>query len=363
MFGDKAQRTERPTPKRLQKARREGNVPRTRDLPAALSLGAFLLFCHFGGGAWLRRAEEFLATGLSQLTLPDLDAASTVRLLSGTASATALLLIAPLGVMLAGGVAGNLLQGVPSFTLDPLRPNFSRLNPVKGLAKLFRLKSLVELLKTALKLLLFTAIAVSAVRDAWRSGVVGGPSPEGALAAIVATSGTVIFRVTLLALGLALLDLLYTRFDHLRQLRMTKQEIKDERREQEGDPLVRARVRSRQMSLARSRMMADVPKATVVVTNPTRFAVALRYVPGEIDVPRVLAKGRGRIAERIREIAAEHGVPIISDPPLARALFRSVPVGGFIPAQLFRAVAEILALVLKREPRARVRPTAPEERP
>jgi flagellar biosynthetic protein FlhB len=171
------------------------------------------------------------------------------------------------------------------------------------------------------------------------------------LAALFAVGGRVILRVALVGLGVAALDLLFTRFEHRRQLRMSKQEIKDERRETEGDPLIRARMRSKQMALARSRMMADVPKATVVVTNPTEYAVALRYQPGEVEVPRVLAKGRAKLAERIRAISVEHRIPIVEDPPLARALYRAVPVGGFIPVQLFRAVAEVLALVLRRPAR------------
>ena len=135
--------------------------------------------------------------------------------------------------------------------------------------------------------------------------------------------------------------------DHVRGLRMTKEEIKEERKQQEGDPKVKARIRSKQFEMARARMMADVPKASVVITNPTHIAVALRYVAGETEVPQVLAKGQALLAERIREIATANAIPIISDPPLARALYRSVPVGGLIPVQLYRAVAEVLSYVYR----------------
>jgi flagellar biosynthetic protein FlhB len=189
------------------------------------------------------------------------------------------------------------------------------------------------------------------VRDAFAEGLAATPGVRGALVAVFALSAKVILRVGFVALALALLDLVFTRFEYRRGLRMTKQEVKDERKEHDGDPLIKMRIRSKQMSLARSRMMADVGRATVVVTNPTHYAVALRYVPGDTDVPQVLAKGRGRIAERIRELAAEHGVPLVSDPPLARALYRAVEVGQVIPASLFRAVAEVLALVLKKDGR------------
>jgi flagellar biosynthetic protein FlhB len=169
----------------------------------------------------------------------------------------------------------------------------------------------------------------------------------------VSLTAKVLLHATVLAAGLAVLDFLFRRYDHVRELKMTKREVKDEFKETEGDPLVRARIRQKQTALARSRMMADVPRATVVVTNPEHVAVALRYVPGETAAPQLLAKGRARLAERIRAIAKDHRVPIVSDPPLARALYRSVPVGAEIPAAFFRAVAEILALVLSRKGRRR----------
>jgi flagellar biosynthetic protein FlhB len=146
---------------------------------------------------------------------------------------------------------------------------------------------------------------------------------------------------------------------------MTKQEVKDERRQMEGDPLVKSRIRSKQLDLARRRMMAEVPDATVVVTNPTHVAVALRYEPGQTDVPRVVAKGQELLAQRIREIASAHGVPIVSDPPLARALYRSVAVGAFVPVAMFHAVAEVLAMVWRRRrpDRPTVEKPSGEERP
>jgi flagellar biosynthetic protein FlhB len=348
---DRGQRTEKPTPRRLERARSEGNVPRSRELPSALALLGFILFCHVSGGAWLARLESLVAGSLAHLAQPELDEARLASLASTLALACGALLVVPLGFLGVAGVAGGLVQGPPPLSLHPLRPDLSRVNPLRGLGKAFRLRSWIEMLKVALKMVLFTAVAASAVRDALIEGLPARPGAAGVLAALVAVGGKVMLRVALVGLGVAALDLLFTRFEHRRQLRMTKQEVKDERRETEGDPLVRARQRSKQMALARSRMMADVPKATVVVTNPTEYAVALRYQPGEVEVPRVLAKGRGKIAERIRAISVEHRIPIVEDPPLARALYRSVPVGGFIPAQLFRAVAEVRALVLRRPAR------------
>ncbi len=356
-MADRAQRTEKPTGRRIERARRDGNVARSKELPAALTLGAFLLFARLAGPSWIAQLEDAMARSLRGLVLRDLDDATLIVMMHDLALVTGSLIFAPLGAIAVAGVAGNFIQDRPSFSFEPLRPKFSRISPTSGLSKLLRLRSWIEIPKLMLKMTLYTAVAVSAARDALAEGLVGGTGGAGVFYGIAAVSGRVIFRVVLLALMLAVLDWLFVRWDHVRQLRMTKQEIKDERREQEGDPMVKARVRSRQMTLARSRMMTDVAKATVVVTNPTHYAIALRYVPGEDEVPRLLAKGRGRIAQKIREVAAEHRVPVLSDPPLARALYRSVAVGGFIPPQLFRAVAELLALVLRRKP---ARSSAPD---
>jgi flagellar biosynthetic protein FlhB len=346
-MADAGRRTERPTPRRLERAREQGNVPRSKELPGALVLFGLLGFAHVFGASWIDRMAELFRGSFGATANPELDEARLVAVLWTAASATALLLVAPMGTLLVAGLGGQLVQGPPPFTLKPLALDASRLNPAAGLKKMFRLKAGVETLKVAFKMVLYTAVAADAVRDAFAEGLVATPGVEGALVAVFSLSGRVILRVAFVALGLAILDLLFTRFEYFRGLRMTKQEVKDERKEHEGDPLVKMRIRSKQMALARTRMMADVPRATVVVTNPTHYAVALRYVPGDTDVPQLLAKGRGRIAERIREIATAHGVPLVSDPPLARSLYRAVEVGQFIPASLFRAVAEVLALVLR----------------
>jgi flagellar biosynthetic protein FlhB len=175
----------------------------------------------------------------------------------------------------------------------------------------------------------------------------GSPGAEGTVAAIIAVARQMFLGVVALAALIAVVDLLFQRWNHKRGLKMTKKEVKDERKELEGDPHIKVKIRQKQLSYVRSRMMADVPDSTVVVTNPTHVAVALRFVPGEMQVPKVLAKGRAKLAERIKEIAREHRVPIVEDPPLARALYKAVPIGSEIPAALFRAVAEVLAMVLR----------------
>jgi len=348
---DRSQRTERPTGRRLKKAREKGQVARSPEIPGVLVLAGFLVFCRVFGSAWLGKIQAFLAASLGHLSTAELTPTTVGALFASTASATGTLLAAPLGMCAVAAVAGNLLQGPPPLTLQPLMPDWSKLDPVRNLGKVFSLRQWVEVVKIVLKLTLYASVAYTAARDAILSTPAAATGAAGTLAMLLALSGTVIFRVTILAACLGVLDYMFRRYDHTRSLRMTKREIRDERKDLEGDPLIRARIRSKQLALARSRMMSDVPKATVVVTNPTHFAVALRYVPGETEVPKVLAKGRERVAARIRELALEHRIPIVSDPPLARALYKSVPVGREIPQALFRAVAEVLALVLNRRKR------------
>jgi flagellar biosynthetic protein FlhB len=356
----KSQRTEKPTRRRLKKAREQGNVPRSQEVSGAMVLAGFLVFAYVMGPDWLERIQKLLSTTLTGLDRPDLSVPSTLELFVNTGRATTLLLLPPLGMVTVAGLAGKLLQGPPPFSFEPLKPTADRLNPVKGLKKIVALKNWVELLKSILKVTLYGVVAYTGARDAILNPVGGGPGAEGTLLTLTSMAGRVIFRVAVVAAGLAVLDVLFRRYDHARELMMTKKEVKDEHKELEGDPLVRARMRQKQMALARSRMMADVPNATVVVTNPTHVAVALRYTAGETDAPEVVAKGRALLAERIRKIATEHRVPIVSDPPLARALYRAVPVGAQIPAALFRAVAEVLALVLTRKS-GKTRPSGPSE--
>lgn len=347
----KSQRTEQPTAKRLDKAREKGQVARSKEVPAVFVLAAFLIFAEFLGPGWMDRLQRLLVQFLSSPGPADLNITSGAELMRSAVISASVLLALPLSFLLTAGVTGNVIQGRPVLTLEPLKPDFSKINPFKGIKKVFALKQWVELLKGVLKMTLFGAVAYNAVRAVLAESPASSPGIEGVLTTLFSLAGTVILRVTLVAAGLALLDWLFRAYDHTRSLKMSKKEIKDEHKESQGDPIVRARIRQRQMAMARSRMMADVPKATVVVTNPTHYAVALQYKPGEIAAPKVLAKGRAMIAAKIREVAAAHGVPILPDPPLARALYKSVPVGAEIPAALFRAVAEVLALVLRRDRR------------
>lgn len=272
---------------------------------------------------------------------------SGVRMLLINMFALVAMVVAPvvLGSLLAG-LAGNYFQVGFLFTLDPLKPNFERIDPFAGSKRLFSRRALAEMLKSLLKITIIGYVGYRTVADDLGRfpGLLGEEAPT-----VVGFLSELVMRlmlwIGLSMLVLAIADYMYQRWEYDRSLRMTKQQVKEELRQTEGNPEVRQRIRQRQREMARRRMMQDVRKATVVVTNPTHFAVALDYRRDEMSAPAVLAKGQGFIALRIREIAQEADVPVVENPPLARELHRVADVGKEIPADLFQAVAEVLAFV------------------
>jgi flagellar biosynthetic protein FlhB len=274
---------------------------------------------------------------------PDSDAA--LRLL-GTGLSGGLLAIAPLALgMVAIGLLGNFAQTGFAFSGKALRPKFDRVNPAKGLKRLVSPHSAWEALKAALKLAVLTAVAWPGVAHLGTALAGGGRVASGQVLGVTAAATLNLVRSTALAgLALAALDYGFQRRRVRKGLMMTRQEVKDEYRQSEGDPHTRSRIRQRQVEMSRNRMMAAVAVSSVVVVNPTHIAVALEYRP-ELGAPRVVAKGQGHIAARIREEAEKHGVPIVRDVPLARTLHAACKLGQAIPADLYEAVARLLAFV------------------
>lgn len=336
---------EAPTPRRRERARREGHVFRSVELTAAVVFLAGYAALRFLGpdaarglAAW---AERFLAQGPRDWSVADLQALAADAALAWARATLPFLALALALVLLL-----SLLQTGFHLSAAGLAPRFSALNPVTGLQRLFSLRGAVELLKAVFKVAVILLVAWSTLREAAGSfPVLAAMDTAAGTAAVGGWVDRLAWRVGLAFLALAAADWFYQRWEYERSLRMTRSEVREELRETEGDPAVRGARRRRQRELARQRMIQEVRRATVVVTNPDHYAVALRYVPGETAAPVVVAKGRGRLAERIREEARRHGVVLYEDPPLARALYRAVPVGRAIPAELYEAVAEVLAFV------------------
>lgn len=348
------EKTESATPKRREEARKKGTVARSRELPSVLVLFSSLgIFCLCGTA---------MAESLSELMYRVFQRSGSFQLEGASAYTLLVEVLQYVGIMVAPfflanvlcGLLGNILQVGFFASSESLTPQWSRLDPVSGMRKFVSLNSLVELVKALLKIAVLAAIAwamvgreLAALPSLMEMGL------QGVVAFLARVSYRIMLYSGLALLMMALLDYGFQRWQYEKNLRMTKQEVKDEMRQREGDPLIKARIRRIQIGLARRRMMEAVPQADVIVTNPTKLAIALKYEAQTMLAPQVIAKGAGYVAERIREIAKAHGIPIVEHKPLAQALYKAVDIGSVIPAALYRAVAEILAYVYRLKGRRR----------
>ena len=336
-------KTEQPTAKRKREARRDGNLARSPEVVAwtqMLAAGVLLPASFSLGTHALRQVMSQVGAAVSR---PDADAA--VGLL-GSALKGGMLALAPLAVgMVAIGLVGNFAQTGFAFSGKPLKPKFDRISPKKGIKRLLSPHSAWEAAKAGLKLAVLAAVAWPGVAHLGTALGTGGQVPSAQVLSAVAAATMALIRSTALAgLALAAVDYAFQRRRVRKSMMMTKQEVKEEYRQSEGDPMTRHRIRQRQVDMSRNRMMAAVAVSSVVVVNPTHIAVALEYRP-ELGAPRVVAKGQGFIAQRIREEAEKHDVPIVRDVPLARTLHSACKLGQAIPADLYEAVARLLAFV------------------
>jgi flagellar biosynthetic protein FlhB len=342
------ERTEQPTERRLQEARKKGQVPRSRELNTMLSLILASIALMVLGGNISQSIMQISVEGFSVSRELAFDASQLPFQFMYMASQTLLALSPFMAVMLVAALAGPLMMGGWSFSLETISFKFEKLNPIKGLARIFSLKGLVELVKALAKfvLLLGAAILVFFTIDQQLLSLTSMTPKAAGLEAV-----TVLVRVLLIlsatTILIVALDVPFELWNHQKQLRMTKQEVKDEMKETDGNPQVKQRIRTVQRQLAESRMMEDVKTADVVITNPTHYAVALQYLDRPGSAPRVVAKGKDLTALRIRSIATEHDIPLFEAPPLARALYRSTEIGHEIPHVLYMAVARVLAYVFQ----------------
>jgi flagellar biosynthetic protein FlhB len=343
MPGDQGDRTEAPTPKRRQEARSRGQVPRSQDLPAAAVMLAGLVGLKvLGPGIW-RRLQLVMHHGLEQGDQTGGGLAS----FAGAEARLALFTMLPLMIVvfIAALITLYCQVGV-LFTWHPVTPSFAKLNPIQGLRRLLSARTAVLAVLNIGKLLLLVGVAYWTLKDVLHIIVFSANLEHVPLYAMGAKLLLNLgIRLAAVMLILAVADYAYQRMRHEKDLRMSKEEIREELKHMEGDPVLKRRRRDIQMKLAMQRIRRDVPKADVIVTNPTHFAIALRYAPAEMTAPRVLAKGADELALRIRQIAALHGIPIVERPVLARGMYDAVDVGQEIPERFYEAVAEILAYV------------------
>ncbi|MDZ4163893.1 MAG: flagellar biosynthesis protein FlhB [Smithellaceae bacterium] len=342
------EKTEQATPKRREEARQKGQVAKSREIPSVAVLLVCLMFFYFNASGIIDQLSRmlkntFLTAGQTQVGMENIQ-----DIFLSYANQAFLLLLPMFLLVMGASILANVVQVGFLISAESIMPKLSKLDPLKGFTRLFSMRAVIELLKTILKMVLVGTVAYMVLRNDLSEVIllIDKDAPQ-----VLSFMGMVSFKILLstcaLLLLLAAFDYLFQRHEHEKSIKMTKDEVKREFRNMEGDPLIKARIRRIQRELAKKRMMAAVPKADVVITNPTHLAVALMYDYKTMKVPIVVAKGAGLIAEKIKELAREHNVPLVENKSVAQVLYKFVQIGGAIPDTLYRAVAEILAYVYR----------------
>ena len=357
LFAEGEDKTEQPTPHRFRESRKKGQVMKSMELNAAINMAgmaaAFILIWPSFRDNLFAMLNHYLGPLTVEMASGDFPVIYIMRLSLHQFMG---LVLPFLLVAFFLGFLSNVMQVGFLVSTEALKPQLNRLNPVEGFKRILSRRSLFEMVKAVMKVVIFALVCyfylVSELppmllllgQEAWVSANLLGKVLVG-----------LAFRVAALFFFLSIIDFIYQRHEFIKNLRMSRRDVKDEYKQMEGDPHVRSRIREQQRAMARERSLAQVPEATVVVTNPTQLSVALRYIEKEDNAPVVLAKGAGVLARRIREIAQDHQIPIIQNPPVARLLFREVDMGEEIPSNLYQAFAEILALVYRIQEKERKR--------
>ncbi|WP_457561318.1 flagellar biosynthesis protein FlhB [Caminibacter sp.] len=346
-MADDLEKTEEPTPKKLEDARKEGNIAKSQEvsgftvlLVGSVVLIFYLKYVTFYLEDFFRYYSSFIGVELTKNVIFGIILKTTEYIF---------ILLAPILIaLILAGIIGNVMQFGFLFTVKTIQPKFEKINPIKGLKRLFGIKTVVEGIKTTLKAFIAFLVGFflfySFLKEIPRLELM---SFLQQIRWFEDKAVILIFSLLGVFFVFAIIDFVYQKYTYKKSLRMSKQEIKDEYKQTEGNPEVKAKIRQLQREMAKKRMMAEVPKADVVITNPTHYAVAIRYDKTKDEAPRVIAKGVDNLALKIKEIAREAGVMIVENPPLARELYKSVDVDEVIPPKLYKAVAEVLAFVYR----------------
>lgn len=360
MPGDAGDKTEAPTPRRREEARRKGQIARSQDLSSSiLLLGGMICLRWFGP----HLIETMTGALRHYMSMSDIRDATRIDVIPAMIS-LAVAVLGAVGPIMVGlilvALISHLVQVGFVFTTDPLTPNLNKLNPMNGLQRLFSMRTLVQLAMNLLKLTFVCVVGYIVIESRlgkiFLAMEVGGWAQLALIAQIAYEIGLILAVVLFI---LALFDYVWQRWRHEQDIKMTKEEVKEELRRMEGDPVIKQRRRKMQLAAALQHIRKNVPKADVVVTNPTELAIAIKYDSENMAAPKVVAKGQDYLAAKIREIAAQHGIPIIERKPLAQALFKTVEVGQEIPETFYKAIAEILAYVYELNGKARRARRAP----
>jgi len=345
---DDSQKTEDPTSRRLDEARDRGQVANSREVNNLLMLGVFSISILFFGGT---AAGALYKASMPFIESPDLVPADFGHLVQLGWKLLGVLLIAgavPLVLAMIASIGAGYLQFGLVWSADGITPKLDKISPLAGVKRMFSMRSLAEFVRGLMKLAVVASVALFLIvpEVAHLNKLIGMEMIQ-LLAETKALLAKLLIGVVAIVAAIATIDVIYQRMQHLREMRMSRQEIKDEFKETEGDPLIKGRLRQLRMERTRRRMMAQVPQSDVVVTNPTHYAVALKYDPGTMAAPKLLAKGVDKVAQKIREIAKENGIPVVENPPLARGLFAAVDVDQEVTPEFYKAVAEVISYIFK----------------
>lgn len=352
--GPGGEKTEEPTQKKLQDTRKDGKVAKSKELSSGVELIALFLILKFWVGSMGARFMKLFSKIYDKI--PDYTTywdgyihKMDYHILFKDVLVEILIELAPfliIGVIIAVGI--NMLQFKFQVTWKPMKPKLSKLNPVSGMKKLFSKEKIIELLKSILKVILISWLVYATIKDDWVYLYKFYDMP---LNQVIELIGNIVInlglKISFFFLIIAFADFGYQKYKFKNDVKMTKQEVKDEYKNSEGDPQIKGKIRQKMREVSQRRMMQDVPKADVVITNPTHFAVAIKYTPESNSAPIVLAKGADVLAQKIKEIARENKVEIVENKPLARMLYANVDIGQEVPPELYQAVAEVLAMVYK----------------
>ncbi len=345
---DDAQKTEEPTQKKLDDAHEKGDVAKSQEVRHWFVLTAIALALMITGTSTASAIKASLTDFLAYSGSIPANADGLLSAVRGLAVEIGLALSLPALILIIGALGGALIQHKPVFTTERMKPKLDRISPLGGVKRLFSMHSMMEFSKTVFK---FAAVGAISLFIIWperdRLDQLMTISLTDVMLLVQSLSLRLLAGVIAVMAAIAGLDFMFQQAQHIKKMRMTKQEVKDEHKQLEGDPHVKARLRQIRMERSRSRMMAAVPEADVVITNPTHYAIALSYKHENMDVPKVLAKGVDHMAKKIRELAEEHGVPLVENPPLARTLYATVELDEEIKPEHYKAVAEVIGFIMK----------------